>query len=332
MTRSHRLFLVVVMAMAAMSAPLDGQRRRQTPPPAPAPPPPPPDIRVRSDLSQSAAWIGDPLTFVVEIETAPGVKVVADDLMPEKLVVEGLVLGTPTTTISVRADGWRTQRHSYALVAWDTTPPKRIGDLTVQFRRPVTAATADGTAPAATVKIAGATLAMRSTLPDDGSAGGVRERRAWLPVPGWLGWIRPLGLGFIALGIAPVALWIGTRIRRPRVSKPRPSSRSLHALSKALFDELQIIDTSSAEGRRRAYDRIDTDVRLYVAQAEVLPAAALTPEELRPRLTAAKRVDGSALCDILAECEVARYAPADRLPDSSALSLTVERLRSALGR
>ena len=323
--------LMLVAALAAVAVPISAQRRRPEPAPAPAPPPLPPDIRVRSELSQSAAWIGDPLDFVVEIDTAPGVEIVAEDLMPEKLVVEGLELGAATSSTTPRADGWRTVRHTYRVVAWDTTPPKRIGDLTVRFRRPVTAATADGTAPAADVKVAGATLSMRSTLPDDGSANGTRDRRAALPLPAWLGWVRPMGLGFIALGIAPVLLWVGTRIRRPRVSKPRPSSRSLHALLKSLFDELQIIDTSSADGRRRAYDRIDADVRAYVTQAEALPATALTPDELRSRLSTSKRLDAPAVCDVLAECELARYAPADRLPDASALGRTLERLRAALG-
>jgi hypothetical protein len=324
--------LVLMAMVAAIVIPASAQRRRPEPAPAPALPPPPADVRVRSELTQSAAWIGDPLDFVVEIDTAPGVEIVAEDLMPEKLVVEGLELGASSSSSVSRADGWRTLRHAYRVVAWDTTPPKRIGDLTVRFRRPVTAATADGTAPAADVKVAGATLSMRSTLPDDGNATGARDHRAALPLPTWLGWVRPVGLGFIALGIAPVLLWVGTRIRRPRLSKPRPSSRSLHALLKSLFDELQIIDTSTADGRRRAYDRIDADVRAYLTQAEALPAAALTPDELRSRLATSKRLDAPAVCDILAECELARYAPADRLPDASALGGTVERLRTALRR
>ena len=100
----------------------------------------------------------------------------------------------------------------------------------------------------------------------------------------------------------------------------------------ALFDELQIIDTSTVDGRRRAYDRMDQDVRAYVTQAENVPAAALTAEELRPRLSRAQRVSGDAVCDVLAACEQARYGPADRLPDANALGETISQLRGALGR
>jgi hypothetical protein len=330
MTRTVRP-VVLAAAVLALAAPGETQRRRATPEerlPAPAPPP---DLRVRSALSQSAAWIGDPIEFVIELDTAPGVEIVDEDLAPEKLVIEGLELGAAASAEMPRADGWQTVRRTYRLTAWDTIPPKRINDLTVRFRRPVTAATADGSAPAAEVKVPGATLAIRSTLPDDGSAQGPRDRRAGLPLPEWLAWIRPLGLGLIALGIAPVVLWVTSRVRRPFPAKPRPSSRSLQAQAKALFDELQIIDTSNADGRRRAYDRIDADLRAYVAQAEELPAAALTADELRPRMAHSKRLNSEAVCDVLADCESARYTPLERLPDSGALESTVSRLRSALG-
>jgi hypothetical protein len=268
----------------------------------------------------------------VEIDMAPGVELVADDLKPEKLSIEGLELGSSSSSEETMADGWRTLRFTYPVIPWDTQAPKRIGDLVVRFRRPMTIATADGTAPAVELKVPGATLSMRSTLPDDGSAYGARDRQAALPGPAWTTWLRPLGLGFIALGAAPVLLWIVSRARGPRLVRPRPSSRSLHALAKSLFDELQIIDTSTPDGRRRAYDRIDHDVRAYVMQAEQVPAPALTAEELRPKLTSARRVSGTAICDVLAACEHARYGPAERLPDATALGDTISQLRGALGR
>ena len=285
---------------------------------------------MRSQLSQTAAWVGDPIDFIVEIDMAPGVEVVTDDLKPEKLTVEGLELGDSSASIETRADGWRTLQQRYRVTPWDTTPPKRVGNFIVRFRRPVTTATADGSAPAAELKVSGATLSMRSTLPDDGSAGGARDRQSPLSGPGWVAWLRPAGLGFMILGAAPVILWIIGRARRPRVTRPRPSSRSLNALAKGLFDELQIIDTSTPDGRRRAYDRIDHDLRAYVAQAEGVAARALTAEELRPRLASSRRVRGEAVCDVLAACEHARYSPDDRLPDAAALGDTIAQLRGTL--
>jgi hypothetical protein len=319
-----------VAAIVALGGAASAQPRKAAPePPAP---PPPADIRVRSELTQTAAWVGDPVEFVVEIDMAPGVEVVADDLKPEKLTLEGLELGETTTSVVTRADGWRTLQHRYRVTAWDTTPPKRIGGLVVRYRRPVTVATADGSAPAAELKVAGATLPVRSTLPDDSSVGGARDRQAGLPGPAWIAWLRPLGLGLLVLGAAPVVLWLAGRTRRPRLLKPRTSRRSLQAQAKALLDELQIIDTSSPEGRRRAYDRIDHDLRAYLAQAESVPAQALTAEELRPKLAASGRAGGEALCDVLAACEHARYRPDDRLPDAGAIGETIARLREALGR
>ena len=328
MTRIAGLLLAGVLGLAAVT-PLSAQPPRPVAEPERAPAPP--DIHVRSSLSQTAAWVGDPLEFVVEIETAPGVEIVADDLLPEKLVVEGLELGPSTSSETPRADGWRVLRRQYRVTAWDTTPPKRIGEITLRFRRPVTAATADGSAPGTEVKVPGAVLPVRSTLPDDGSADGTRDHLTRVPPPGWLAWLRPAGLGLVILGLAPVALWMVAFVRRPRLARPRPSSRSLHARVKTLFDELAVIDIGSPDGRRRAYDRIDGDVRAYLAEAEGVPATALTADELRPRLATSRRVQGDGLCDILAECEHARYAPVDRLPGADAVSATVERLRTALG-
>ncbi|MDH4063292.1 MAG: hypothetical protein OEW19_02755 [Acidobacteriota bacterium] len=286
---------------------------------------------MRSALTQTAAWVGDPIDFVVEIETAPGVEVVAEDLTPEKLVIEGLELGPATSTSDLRADGWNVLRRQYRVTAWDTTPPKSIGELVVRFRRPVTTATADGSAPGAEVKVPGATLAVRSTLPDDGSANGARDQLAQAAPPTWIEWLRPTGLGFIVLGIAPVVLWVAASARRPRVVRTRPSTRTLHAHVKSLFDELAIIDTSTADGRQRAYNRMDADVRAYLIESEGVPAAALTADELRPRLAESRRVQGDALCDVLAECEHARYAPPERLPGTDAVGASIARLRDALG-
>lgn len=325
--------LLAALLMAVAVLPAAAQPRRRTPPPAPAPaPPPPPDIRVRSELTQTAAWVGDPLAFVVQVDMAPGVEVVADDLAPEKLTVEGLELGEMTLATEDRADGWRTVTRRYRVTAWDTTPPKRIADFVVRFRRPVTAAAADGSAPAAELKVPGATLAMRSTLPDDGSASGARDRQATLAAPAWIEWLRPGGFGLIALGAAPVVLWLLGRARRPRVTRPRASSRSLQAQLKGMFDELTSIDTSTADGRRRVFDRIDQDVRAYLAQAEAVPAQALTADELRPRLAGSRRVKGDVVCDVLAACEHARYGPAEQLPDADVLGERIGQLRAALGR
>jgi hypothetical protein len=324
--------LAAAAALAALCGAASAQPRKAPPPPPPAPPPPA-DIRVRSALTQTAAWVGDPVEFVIEIDMAPGVEVVADDLKPEKLTLEGgLELGDATSSVVARDDGWRTLQHRYRITAWDTTPPKRIGSLVVRYRRPVTTASADGSAPAAELKIAGASLPVRSTLPDDGSAGGTRDRQAAPPGPDWLEWLRPLGLGFLVLGAAPVVLWLAGLARRPRVARPRTSNRSLQQQAKGLLDELQIIDTSTPEGRRRAYDRIDEGLRAYVSQAEGIAALALTADELRPMIAASKRVRGEALCDVLAACERARYGPDDRLPDASAIGGTIVQVREALGR
>ena len=60
--------LAVAATLLIVEVPAVAQPRRRppAPPPAPAEPPPPADIRARSQLSQTAAWIGDPVDFIVE--------------------------------------------------------------------------------------------------------------------------------------------------------------------------------------------------------------------------------------------------------------------------
>jgi hypothetical protein len=328
---SFALLVAVAIAATASAQPARRTPRKVAPPPAPEAPS---DVRVRSYLTQSAAWVGDPIDFVVEIDLAPGVEVVAADLAPEALVVEGLELGASQSSTQPRSDGWQTVTRTYRLTPWDITPPKRVAPITVRFRRPVTTGgtSADGATAAAEVVVPGATLAMRSTLPDDGSADGVRTSAIAAPTPAWIGWFRPVGLGLIALGIAPVVLWLATRFRRPAPSRPRPSSRSLRARLSSMFQELQIIDTSTPDGRRRAYDRLDADLRAYVTESEQVPALSLTANELRGRLSGKTRVPAETVCDALAECEVARYGPEDRVPAADALRATIERLESDLGK
>jgi hypothetical protein len=311
----------------AAPPPTKGAARQRPAPPAATPAPPPSDIRVRSYLTQTAAWVGDPVSFVIEIDAAPGIELVTSDLLPEKLVVEGLELGAADTATTERADGWRTFRYAYRTTPWDTAPPKQVGPLTLRFRRPVTASTASGASAANEIEVPGATLSMRSTLPDDGIADGARDRAASYLMPPWLGWFRPIGLGLVALGIAPVVLWLAARVRQPRQRVPRASSRTLQARVAAMFRELAIIDTSSGDGCRRAYDRLDGDLRTYVAEATRVPAAALSAGELRTRLGNAARVPVAEVCDALAECERARYGPGQREIDAQALRATIDRLQ-----
>ena len=331
-TRKHVL-LALAVALAIPSG-IAAQRpaRKAAPPPPPAADAPP-DVRVRSYLSQSAAWVGDPIEFVVVIDLAPGVEIVSADLAPDALVVEGLELGSTQVGTEQRSDGWQTITRTYRLTPWDVMPPKRVSPSTVRFRRPVTtgSAAADGATAANEVVVPGAALTMRSTLPDDGGTDGIRTSARATPAPGWLAWLRPAGLGLIALGIAPVVLWLALRVRQLPVSRPRASSRAIKARLSSMFQELQIIDTSTPEGRRRAYDRLDADLRAYVAESEQVPALSLTSSELRARLSTNTRVPAEAVCDALAECEVARYGPDARLPAAEVLKATLERLASDTG-
>ena len=210
----------------------------------------------------------------------------------------------------------------YRVVAWDTTPPKKIGGLTIRFRRPVTTATADGTAPAADVKV----IWRDPRDAQHASRRWQRRRRprspAALPAPAWLGLDPPdrprvhraRDRAGDAVGGQPHPPPPGGRSRGPR---PARCTRCRSRCSTSCRSPTP----ASADGRRRAYDRIDTDVRAYVTQAEALPGARRSrrtncgPDSWRTSRRVRRPTACAATC--WRTCEHARYGPGDRLPDAS---------------
>jgi hypothetical protein len=276
-------------------------------------------------LNPSAAWVGEPVDFVVEIDTAPGVDVNPDDLAQDKLTLQGLEAESSDHRAETHADGRTVQRWTYRLVAWEIgKDAKTIGEIAVRYRS--AGASLETTVP-------GRTLAVRSALPDDGSADGTLAAATATPPPAWLDWLRPAGLALIAMSLAPLALGLAALIRRPRVKKVRVSSRTLQARNRAMFDDVAALDLSTPAGRRRAYDRIDAGIREHLEAAASVPARALTSAELRTRLAAATPPVAGAdgLFTVLAECEVARHAPEPRVPDADTVRASVASLQAVLG-
>ena len=76
---------------------------------------------------------------------APGVEVVADDLKPEKLTLEGLELGEATSSIVDQGRRLANAPHRYRV----TAVGHHAAEADRQPRRPVPAARDDGDAPTA---------------------------------------------------------------------------------------------------------------------------------------------------------------------------------------
>ena len=94
MLRSGRLLPVAVLCLAALGC-ADAQSRSTGTGP----------VTVRSSLDRTAAWVGDPLTYTLEVVCSPGYDIVEGDLARDRLPLEGLDVRAASTTREGRDDG-----------------------------------------------------------------------------------------------------------------------------------------------------------------------------------------------------------------------------------
>jgi hypothetical protein len=189
-------------------------------------------------------------------------------------------------------------------------PGQRVEDLT----------------PAGTVQVEPAVLAWRSTVPEKAPTLELREGRAAEQAPRTLRAARSVGVGLVLLAIAPAVLWGAARARAAFERRERrPSARATRGETREALKSLRTLDLGGATERRDAYARLNTVLRKHVADTAGVPELTLTPEQLAMRLRQTRtRLDADAVSRILAECDVARYGPADLLPPSDRFLESVE--------
>jgi hypothetical protein len=250
--------------------------------------------QVRTSLSRTALWTGDRLIYEVELSCGPSVDLLQDDLLPERLTLDGLEVVSSERERLDGESGAVTYRVRHQLVSYEI-PPRvlRIGDL----------------------RLPGAALALRSALPDDPKAVALRDEHEAAALPRALGYARPLGLGLLVLATAPAGFWAVALAQRAgaRQSRKRARAREGTALATSALDELRAVDAQDAPARRAAYDRLEAALREQLEHAGVR-ANSSTAAEIAARLPANGRFDERRLNAVLAECEQARYAPPELLP------------------
>ena len=275
------------------------------------------DIEVRSWVSQTALWPGDRVSFNLEITCAPNVDVLTDDLEPEKLVLSGLEVVASNRERRVSSAGV-SYRVSHELTTYDfETSPLRVGAWSVRYyvRRP--GQRIEDAAPAGEARVAGVTLALRSTLPEELPAVRLRDARAAAPLPAAARHGRPLGLGLILLSGLPVALWAVPLLRRLVAAARRRRARQTRNETRSALEELRAVDAVSDAARRAGYDRLDAALRHHLAELDGFPAAALTASEIAERLQEnAPRLPAEEIAAVLEDCERARYGPEGVLPSA----------------
>jgi hypothetical protein len=323
--RSVLTFVGLVLLLGAAGMPPDASAQPATRPgqkPAAAPPAAtvakPGHLTVRSWPSQTALWVGDRVLFTVEIDCAPTADILSDDLAREKLRLEGLEVLDSNVERRPAESGEVHYRFVYRLTTYDTgTTPRKIEPMIVRYGTRRAGGRVEDTVAAGEIKIPGATLSLRSTIPDELTDLAPRDNRALDAVPWPARFANPVGIGLIALSAAPVAILAGSWLKRAGQRVKRKDTRAVRRQSRAALEDLGPVDATNDEARRDAFARLNKLVRQHLAESAGLPAQALTAAEITERLTAkSSTMPVESVSMVLGECERALYAPPSLLPNA----------------
>ena len=301
--------------------------------PAPAPAPAAPaSVQVRASVDRTAIWVGDRVTYAIDIVCARGVEILLDDLAKEKLRLNGLEVVSSDSTTTTDAAERTTYRLRYVLSTYRVdVPALSIEPLSARYyeRRP--GQRLQDIAPAGEVQIPGAAIAFRSTLPEQPEYE-LRDSRAAAPRQAVLARAASIGLALVVISLAPAAVVAFALVRRRTRKTGRRSARQTRMDKQATLERLRSLEVATVEDRRKAYDEISTAVRQHVASSTGVPAPSLTAAEVDAALeTAPGRVPRESVASLLASCDQARYGPADALPSSQACRDALSTAEQVLG-
>jgi len=275
--------------------------------------------QVSSSVDRTAVWVADRVTYSVDILCAPGVDVLLDDISKEKIHLTGLEIVSTDATATTDAEGRTTHRLRYVLTTYKVdVPVLSIDAMTIRYYAARPGQRLQESAPAGEVRIPGATIAFRSTLPDNASTSVLRDGREPALRPWVFARARQLGLAAVILSLAPAAFVLAGAIRRQtHAAAAKRSKRRVKIDHRAMLERLKSLDVATEDDRRRAYDEISTAVREHVAARSHVPATALTAEELDAALASAGgRLPRESITALLSASDAARYAPPRTLPSA----------------
>jgi hypothetical protein len=335
--RSSALVIVIASTLAGAPAALHAQTRGaptadslptvthaarpRTVAPAAAPAPEG-DVSVGTNIDRTAIWVGDRLTYTIDITCRRGYDIVTDDLSREKLSLEGLEVVSTDTVRRTGGDDVTRYEFQYVLTTYRVDVPSlKVGPLTVRYYVSRAGQRPDETAPAGTVQVPAGVVAFRSLLPDDQPSYDIRNSRPADPRLLRYRLLQPVGLGLIIVSIAPVVFMAIAVVQRAG-QRGRTARRSVRQTKQAVQASLEAVrsaDGTTADDRRDAFARLDDLVRQHLTQVCGVPASSMTPSEIAAALGAR----GSGLpvelaSSVLNTCETARYAPPTLLPSATA--------------
>lgn len=292
-----------------------------------------PPVQVQTWTSRTAVWVGDRVTYVIELRRAPNVDVFLDDLASERLRLEGLeILDTATERDTSLADRV-VDRVRYTLVTYNAEAAAlTVAAIPVRYAIRGAGQTSGDALPAGEITVAPLKLGLRSTIAASGEAVEIRDQRAMRPLPRRLRLATPVGWTLVGLSITPVLLWAGQLVRRARRARKRRPARPPLRQRRAALEEIKEAPVSTPPDRRDAYARLDVWIRDHLQLKGGAPAAALTPAEIAHVLSDAKPAAWvREIEQVLMECELAKYAP-DLPPEDRWPAIVDETARLTLAR
>ena len=280
-----------------------------------------PPVQARSSVDRTAAWVADRVTYTIEIQCAPGVDILLDDLAKEKLRVNGFEIVSSDSSAATDAADRTTHKLRYVLTTYRVdTPLLTVEPISARYylRRP--GQRLQDVAPAGEVKIPGAAVSFRSTIPENQPTYALRDGRDAASRHSFFVRADSIGLALIVVSLAPAVFLGAVAVRRRAAGRRvRRSARQVRADHRAALERLRSLEVATEEDRRRAYDAISSAVREHVAARAGVPATALTATEIEEALAHAKgRVSREEVSALIANCDEARYGPRQAIPSAQA--------------
>ena len=286
------------------------------------------DVMVKSSLDRTAMWVGDRVTFTVELTCRNGVDVLADDLSRDKLKVDGLeVIGSDSDRQSA-SDGATVYRFRYIVTTYRVDAPAlTIAPLRVRYAVRRSGQRLEDAVPAGEVQVPGAAIAFRSVLADNAEEAGLRADKPAHARLGRFAALQSIGIALIILAAVPTAVAIAAVVRGTRRPRVRRSARAVRHDERASLDAVRQLDVETAEGRRAAFGQLDALVRDHLRDVCRIPGRSLTPNEVPFALAGAHcNISADAVASVLSTCELALYAPPHAMPSADACRQTIERV------
>lgn len=297
-----------------------------------APPPVQQQVEVQALLDRTAVWVGDRVTYTIELKCQPGVDILADDLSPDKLKLDGFeVLGNDTDR-NVGPGDATTYRFRYYLTTYsvDATTLK-IGAMGVRYYVKRPGQRIEDSTEAGEVQLPALVAAVRSLLADDQKTYSVRDARPAAVRPLRYAMLQSVGIGLVVISIAPALLFASMLVRRIRQRGAVRSPRQVREGEQTSLETLRSMDIATPEGRCKVYARLNSLVRDHLRDVCGVQASNLTSAEIGPALSErGARPSAELVTSVLTACEQALYAPVDLLPSAEACRQTMKHAEEVL--